>query len=775
MKIKLILLILVLEYSMVVLAQYPSEYNVVWNSPSAGSHESMPCGGGSVGTNVWVENGDILFYFSHSGTFDEHNAFLKGGRIRIHLAPNPFLTSVFRQELRLNDGCVEISGGEGEKQSKVVLWIDVFRPVVHVEIESQQKIDAEVSLESWRFEDFTLRKDESHANSYKFAPPAGLEVTKDVINFEDNSVCFYHRNPEYTVFDVAVERQGMAGVKNKMMNPLANLTFGGMLTGKSFISKGTYEGEYAGTRFKGWTLKSSCVSQRYELKLYLHNEQTEILDEWKAGLQKLVTNERKTEKQNKSATREWWHQFWERSFIRIDSEKQNSEPWKIGRNYQLFRYMLACNAYGSEPTKFNGGLFTFDPVHVDSTRAFTPDFRLWGGGTMTAQNQRLVYFPMLKSGDFDMMYSQFNFYERMLHNAELRSMVYWGHDGACFTEQIEQFGLPNISEYAWQPHRLGMDRGVESNPWLEYTWDTVLEFDLMMLDAYDYNQEPIRPHLPFIESTIRFFDEHYRYVASKRGTMELDGDGHWVLYPGSAAETYKMATNATSTVAALKTVLCRLLALPESETTEKERNRWKELQKRVPPLNICEIDGKRMLAPAKMWERVNNEETPQLYPVFPWRIYGVGRPDLKVAVNTYLYDPKALKFRSHRGWKQDNIWAACLGLVEEARSLTLRKMGDGPHRFPSFWGPGFDWTPDHNWGGSGMIGVQEMLIQTVGDSILLFPAWPEEWDVHFKLHAPKGTVVEVEYRDGKVIDCQVTPAARLKNVVFFNKHLNEIN
>ena len=41
---------------------------------------------------------------------------------------------------------------------------------------------------------------------------------------------------------------------------------------------------------------------------------------------------------------------------------------------------------------------------------------------MTAQNQRLVYWPMLKSGDFDMMPSQFNFYNRMLKNAELRAM-----------------------------------------------------------------------------------------------------------------------------------------------------------------------------------------------------------------------------------------------------------------------------------------------------------------------------------------------------------------
>lgn len=58
---------------------------------------------------------------------------------------------------------------------------------------------------------------------------------------------------------------------------------------------------------------------------------------------------------------------------------------------------------------------------------------------------------MLKSGDFDMMKPQFDFYERMLDNAKLRTKVYWNHGGACFSEQIENFGLPNLAEYDWKP------------------------------------------------------------------------------------------------------------------------------------------------------------------------------------------------------------------------------------------------------------------------------------------------------------------------------------
>ncbi|MDP4227500.1 MAG: DUF5703 domain-containing protein [Bacteroidota bacterium] len=37
----------------------------------------MPVGGGDMGCNVWVENGDVLLYVSRSGTFDENNMFPK--------------------------------------------------------------------------------------------------------------------------------------------------------------------------------------------------------------------------------------------------------------------------------------------------------------------------------------------------------------------------------------------------------------------------------------------------------------------------------------------------------------------------------------------------------------------------------------------------------------------------------------------------------------------------------------------------------------------------
>ena len=73
-----------------------------------------------------------------------------------------------------------------------------------------------------------------------------------------------------------------------------------------------------------------------------------------------------------------------------------------------------------------------------------------------------------------MLSSQLDTYLRLLPNAVARTRYYWGHGGASFTEQLENFGLPNPAEYG--KHKEGDDLGVEKNKWLEYEWDTALEF-----------------------------------------------------------------------------------------------------------------------------------------------------------------------------------------------------------------------------------------------------------------------------------------------------------
>lgn len=735
-------------------------YNINWNTQSNNSSESMPCGGGSIGLNVWVESGDILFYISEGGMFDENNQLLKAGRVRLHIPGDPFAGTDFKQELKLQEGYVRISG----HHTSVDIWTDVFRPVIHLDITCKTPAHAKVSFESWRFEDHIIEGNEFRANSYKIPQENPVRTYKDSISFSNGAVLFYHRNrPDIkNIVEHTVELEGMRAVMNQMYDPLTNNTFGGLMKGEEMIDAGIDSGHYANRAYRAWSLKSRRVSRDRKIEIGIYTGQTSTLQIWKDSLLHVLHDANANKKNALTRTRQWWQQFWDRSYIDIEGKDSF-----ITRNYRLFRYQLACNAYGKWPTKFNGGLFTFDPMYVDVKQPYSPDFRLWGGGTMTAQNQRLVYFPMLKNGDADMMKPQFDFYLRMLKNAELRSKVYWNHNGACFTEQIENFGLPNIMEYG-SKRPAGYDPGLEYNPWLEYLWETVFEFCFMILETDRYEGADISQYIPLIESCLVFYDEHYRQLALARGAKEFDQEGKYIFYPSSAAETFKMAYNSTTVISALKVVLTRVLELPGKYIDSISRQKWSNMLQRIPAVPVREMNGHPLLAPAQAWARVNNSEAPQLYPVYPWGLYGIGKPGLDTAINTYYYDTLAVKFKSAVGWKQYNIFAARLGLTDEAVALTREKFKDGPHRFPAFWGPGFDWTPDHNRGGSAMIGLQEMLLQADGRKIYLLPAWPKQWNGRFKLHAPYNTSLQGTIRNGKVEDLIVEPASRRTDVILPN-------
>ena len=695
----------------------PKDY--VWTTQSQNSSGSMPCGGHDVGMNVWVENGDILFYVSKSGMLDENNTLLKAGRFRLNIKGQPFNGTDFEQRLCLDDGAIYIKG----KGISIRLWADVYQPKVFVEMNATHKADATLSYESWRYKDRPVTKAECQQGSYKWNIPADCTTFADSIKAAKSSIDFWHTNRSYTVFDYTVSREGLDAIKDELYNPIGGKTFGGSITMPGFKFTGTSTGTYASTDYKAWHYSATGIRQA-TVSIDLYTGET--------------ANTALSAKKSKAQSTKWWHRFWQRSFITAEGEGA-----AMARNYELFRYMLGCNAYGEYPTKFNGSLFTFDPVYADPKCPFTPDFRKWGGGTMTAQNQRLVYWPMLKSGDTDMMKAQFDTYLRMLPNATRRTKFYWNHDGASFSEQIENCGLPNPTESG--KHKPGDDPGMDRNAWLEYQWDTALEFCSMIMQAHKYSGMDIAEYEPLIRQTLIFFDEHYQYIAKKLGVKPLNADGKLMLYPSSGCETYKMAYNPSSVIAALKTVA--------EQWIEYKGDSLNNILSRIPPIPLRTIEGDTCIAPAIVWARIQNIETPQLYPVFPWRVYGMGRDNLHIARNTYLKDPHAVEMHSTKGWKQDNIWAACLGLTDEAFKLNKEKLTDGPYRFPAFWDPGYDWAPDCNKGGASMIGLQEMLLQEKPDGgLLLFPAWPKNINAKFRLKATGGRTVEAEIKNGTIIE-----------------------
>ena len=134
-----------------------------------------------------------------------------------------------------------------------------------------------------------------------------------------------------------------------------------------------------------------------------------------------------------------------------------------------------------------------------------------------------------------------------------------------------------------------------------------------------------------------------------------------------------------------------------------------------------------------------------------------------IAANTW----EARRSRDGFGWHQNPIMAAMQGFTDEAKNYVIsnsKRIHPG-FRFPVMWDANYDWVPDQDHGSVLLTSVQYMAMQYEGDRILLLPAWPKDWDAHFKLHAPRQTTVECKVESGKITLLKVTPESRKKDVV----------
>ena len=87
-------------------------------------------------------------------------------------------------------------------------------------------------------------------------------------------------------------------------------------------------------------IRNVKAGQAYQTKTIHNINQTKTPEEWKQQLKTIVTNTRDDEALWQENL-QWWKAFWSRSHIVINPDKgEDDEGWKIGRNYNIFRYML---------------------------------------------------------------------------------------------------------------------------------------------------------------------------------------------------------------------------------------------------------------------------------------------------------------------------------------------------------------------------------------------------------------------------------------------------
>ena len=72
-------------------------------------------------------------------------------------------------------------------------------------------------------------------------------------------------------------------------------------------------------------------------------------------------------------------------------------------------------------------------------------------------------------------------------------------------------------------------------------------------------------------------------------------------------------------------------------------------------------------------------------------------------------------------------------------------------RFPSFWRPGSDYTPDLDNGGVLALAMQYMVLNSIDGKEMILPALPQGWSVDFKLRTPECRSVRVISEGGEIV------------------------
>jgi alpha-L-fucosidase 2 len=726
-------------------AESMARYNVVWDSPSKDDTGQMPLGNGDIAASVCaIQDGDLYLLLAKNDAFTYNGDIFKTGRVRVSLSPNPFAKGKkFRQTLDLDTGSIRIEAGGVTLR----IWADANRPIYHVEIDSPGEITVTAEPKLWK------RIDDCKYNVSK-APIKN--PTQDVRLERKGSILWYFAVGDRSTYAADMKYYDVEHVIAKHPDPYRFNTFGNLLESPNLtLADGKLSGK----------------AKRFDIRIHSLTKQTPKTSDWIETIQRQSAKPTDA-REDFAAHCKWWKAFWSRSWIIASDntlepgqrEKLNGEAPSgrrtetdggalVSQSYNVFRYLMACQSRGRIQTKFNGGLFT-QPLR--GRNMLHGDNRDWGR-RYTYQNQRLLYWPLLMSGDGDLMKPFFDYYWNLLPVRKAITKAWFGHDGAYYRENIEPTGGERDCGRSGKPPKTKPGENKGKGYYHSYYFTSGLETVTMMAEYVKYSgDKKFRDTVlvPFAREVLLFFDKHY----------PREADGKVRLDPAMVLETWWIAINPAPDIAGLQFCLDELIAMKAG--TSEDQKYWRRFRAEIPPIFLHEVDGRKAIAPAREWKAKHNSENGRLYPVFPFRCFGLGLGTKDIVAWT-------MKQRTHKNsfgykcWTQDQIHWAYAGNAAEAQDGLVRRFRNASKqcRFPLYGSAGPDSCPDFDHFGAGSAALQRMLVQEAAGKILLLPAWPADWDADFKLHLEKSTVISGKVVNGKLTHWTVEPPARKKDVV----------
>jgi hypothetical protein len=740
--------------------------DLIYDKPVRRSEEGMPVGNGRMGTLVWTTPSSLKFQInrvdifgnnSASNSFFERNTdYCNGAGIvdidMVTWGEDIFTTPGFRQHLSCYEGVISTEGNG--IRTKTMAWNEEDVMVVRIEDERANPQPAVIRLRMLR--DTVVKKNGHTATSRLKKINDGIILTQE---FEEG---------DYYCCSVVVievrEREARARYANN--SELQIVTKPGNDPFTIYISSAATFDKNENITKKAMLQMASAINRGFDIVL--------------------------------TSNRSWWKTFWDKSYVRLHSA--DGEADFIANNYNYFMYVMASSSLGLFPPKFNGMIWTTGG-----------DARKWGNLYWGA-NQSCMYNGLFPANRMELMEPMFRMYSAMNPSLEKAAIQQWGSKGIYIPETVAFDGLPELPEniaremqdlylvrkpwsektkvfddYAstkspfqsrwnWK-----QDKGWEEGKWIftdkgAQTFGHVSHiFSRGAKIAYQYWQRyEFTKDIEWLKSEgypmIRGVAEFYRNFPNLR----KESDGKYHIYNVNDNESVRGGHNTIEEISSLMGILPVAIKASEMLKVDSDlRDLWNELLKNLSPLPL-------------------NTDYPELYkegtPVTFVRSLppvvqgpGSGRPDgntmpvwffdlcnpvagnstlLRTANATFdAYYPKGISAGSQMNvLSKLAVTGTQLGKKEATRFLLPNQIRTAeietmPNRMTLR--EGYQTTGIQNLGR-----VADALHYALLNSsppgpgedpvMVLFPAWPAEWEADFKLLCRGNFLVTSSFRNGTV-------------------------
>jgi len=444
-----------------------------------------------------------------------------------------------------------------------------------------------------------------------------------------------------------------------------------------------------------------------QLLVSVGNDPEGLTDENKEAQNNLQRFE--NDKQSIVAHRNWWHQYYQKSFIALPDKRMENFYW-----IQL--YKLASITRADKPIADLMGPWT----------TATPWPAIWWN-----LNAQLTYSPIFTANHLELGESLFKSLNRNQQNLINNVPEKWRNDAAAIGRSsayglVSPISEAEINKGTFEPANL---------TWLLYYY--------YQYYAYTHDEQTLKTKIyPLLKRSANFL------------IHQLKADDHGIYhFPMSHSPEYKNAEDANYTLASLSWALQTLIKVNnEQQLNDRDADKWKSVLKNLVPFPVGDSG---FLIGKDVPLNSSHRHYSHLLMIYPYNLVNWDQPENRTLISqslkNWLSYKNALAGFSFTG-------AASIYAGTENGDMAYQWLNELFDRFVQVntlyreSGPVIE-TPL-----AAATSIQEMLLQSWGGKIRIFPAIPISWqNVSFKqLRAEGAFLVSADMQHGRTQNIKIT-------------------